>query len=736
MENLSTDTSHIREWRSIITLIAFFLANIAVLFPFHIPLPIPRFLWNATLSILTKLRIIPPRTEDAVSSSHHHEEATTGFFRMTNFPINMVTAPLIADLFLLATLSIGRAEVYNGIVGSNNIDPIDVMVFFITLAYIALSIDASGLIRYLACRVLKASSSGRRLYFYLYAFFFGLTTCIGNDPIILSGTPFLAYITRVSNIQAPTAWIYAQFAIANIASAILVSSNPTNLVLTAAFSVRFIDYTANIIVPVLFTVVLLFPFLLFVVFRDPGFIPPTIEMQKLEHLDGGEEEAPPVNPNIPYAQYTGPGGGDPEQQGIREVLNPYLDRWGATFAAVIMAATLITVLALNASTGGHVPVYWVTLPAAVVMFCWDVVFGWLNRYETRELASRGQREAERAEVARAIGAAQRQSGQQQRRQVEGLNEKSDSGHGAGPGAGNATDVEHSDRDDNTIRPAPAPVPVPLVPQSSKDDDEKSGTTAADADLERQISWELQLQRRQRPVEQTTLVSLIRDARSWARATFPTATTVLSLLPFPLVPFAFAMFVLVEALVTKGWVPVFAYGWHHWVEKTGTVGAIGGMGFVSVVLCNVSLPESLMNLSFFNPHCVSRHMYIYRVTNYLTPAQFSGTNIGTTILLCRIIQTWQQIHANAGTALSDRTFWGTVYSMAVGVNYGAFSSAFSASLAGLLWRDILAKKGIRLRRTGFLRVNVPIISVAMTVGLAVLVGEIYVIRGEQEYAIAA
>ncbi|KAK6866364.1 hypothetical protein PG995_002892 [Apiospora arundinis] len=144
------------------------------------------------------------------------------------------------------------------------------MVFFITLAYIALSIDASGLIRYLACRVLKASSSGRRLYFYL-----------------------------VSNIQAPTAWIYAQFAIANIASAILVSSNPTNLVLTAAFSIRFIDYTANIIVPVLFTVVLLFPFLLFVVFRDPGFIPPTIEMQKLEHLDGGEEEAPPSTPTSP-----------------------------------------------------------------------------------------------------------------------------------------------------------------------------------------------------------------------------------------------------------------------------------------------------------------------------------------------------------------------------------------------------------------------------------------------------
>ncbi|KAK8115375.1 hypothetical protein PG999_007444 [Apiospora kogelbergensis] len=675
MENLSTDTSHIREWRSIITLIAFFLANIAVLFPFHIPLPIPRILWNAVLSALVKLRIIPPRTEDA-SPSHHHDaangETKSGFFRTASFPINMVTAPLIADLFLLATLAIGRDEVYNGIVGANDIDPVDVMVFFITLAYIALSLDASGLIRWLACRVLKASASGRRLYFYLYGFFFALTTCIGNDPIILSGTPFLAYITRVSNIAAPTAWIYAQFAVANVASAILVSSNPTNLVLTGAFRIRFIDYTANVIVPVLFTVALLFPFLLFVVFRDPSFVPPVIEMQKLDGLDAAE---PPVNPNIPYAAALG-GDGDEERRGVREVLNPYLDRWGAAFAALLMAATLVTVLALNAATGGEVPVYWVTLPAAVVMFCWDVVTGWLGRYETRELAGRGRREAERGAVARAVAAQQ----QQQQRHDQG-----------GGGGRSRPRVETT-----TSAPRRQPRRRPLVPPPASSDDEKDDT----ADLERQISWELQLQRRQRCAEQTTLVSLLRDARAWARATFPTATTVLGLLPLPLVPFAFAMFVLVEALVTKGWVPVFAYGWHHWVDKTGTVGAVGGMGFVSVILCN-----------------------------------FSGTNIGTTILLCRVIQTWQQIHLGPGsTALSDRTFWGAVYGMALGVNYGAFSSAFSASLAGLLWRDILAKKGIVLRRTEFLRVNVPIISVAMAVGLAVLIGEIYVIRGDQAYVI--
>jgi hypothetical protein len=85
----------------------------------------------------------------------------------------------------------------------------------------------------------------------------------------------------------------------------------------------------------------------------------------------------------------------------------------------------------------------------------------------------------------------------------------------------------------------------------------------------------------------TLTSLVADLYRWLQETFPTVTVVVSHMPFPLVPFAFAMFVLVQALVTKGWVPVFAYGWDHWVNRTGTVGAVGGMGFLSVILCNVS-----------------------------------------------------------------------------------------------------------------------------------------------------
>lgn len=113
-------------------------------------------------------------------------------------------------------------------------------------------------------------------------------------------------------------------------------------------------------------------------------------------------------------------------------------------------------------------------------------------------------------------------------------------------------------------------------------------------------------------------------------------------------------------------------------------------------------------------------------------QFAGTNIGTTILLSRVIQKWQLIHTINHTAISDRTFWATVYSMALGVNYGAFSTAFSASLAGLLWRDILARKHIHVRRLEFARVNLPIISISMIVGCSVLVGQVYIVRSDNPY----
>ncbi|KAJ4203466.1 hypothetical protein NW759_015142 [Fusarium solani] len=733
------DTSTIGQWRSIVTLIAFVIANIIVLFPFHVPLYVPKPVVKFFVGSLVRLRIIPSRLrheilEDATHLGESNNEIEGANKKRVSkhsvrfdFPFNFITAPLIADLFLLAISAIGRREVHDGTIGANNINPLDIMVFFITLAYIAISIDASGLIRWLAFKVLQwGGKVGHKLFFCLYAFFFVLGSFVGNDPIILSGTAFLAYMTRASeNIENPRAWIYTQFAVANIASAILVSSNPTNLVLAGAFEIKFIEYTANMIVPVVVTVVVLFPFLLYVVFAHESLIPSSIKMHS---LPTGADTRDPVNPNIPYVrrqaeEQEDSGEGGQAVLSLEEIMNPFLDKKGATFGAVVMAATLITLLAINAASakGTKHHVYWVTLPAAFVMFCWDVAFGWLHREETRETAAKYRDMIERA---------------REERRTRLLEEAAEAGQHPKAndtiascypprGGETANDIALANLPADNVPAMPGPIPKVFLsgtgnnspvtisgshqspihvnnpPTNSSSSGEPNNVESESLsklpgpiNMVHDESWRMGSQQEE---EQPNLFSYCYKAHEWLQETFPTVIAVMSHLPFALVPFAFAMFVLVQALVSTGWVELFSVGWYHWSNKTGTVGSIGGMGFISVILCN-----------------------------------FSGTNIGTTILLSRIIQAWQKIHDRNGTTISDRTFWATVYSMALGVNYGAFSTAFSASLAGLLWRDILARKHIHVKSREFARVNFPIIAISMTVGCLVLVGEIYITRESSPY----
>jgi Na+/H+ antiporter NhaD/arsenite permease-like protein len=465
---------------------------------------------------------------------------------------------LIADLFLLAILAIGRAEVYDGTIGADNILPYNIMIFFLTLAYIAISIDASGLIRWLAFHVLKKGGGvGHRLFFYLYAFFFALGSFIGNDPIVLSGTAFLAYMTRVSsNIIHPRAWIHTQFAVANIASAILVSSNPTNLVLAGAFGIKFINYTANMIVPVIVTAIVLFPFLLYIVFADESLIPVRIDMHK---LTPEEQEKTPVNPNIPNGRGIAEEKEkqhENDEQGkvlsLEEIMNPFLDKKGAAFGAFIMSATLITLLVINASDQGNgkdKPVFFVTLPGAFVMFCWDLGSGWLHRKETREIARKGREEKK-----------QFRAEQEQARLASFRNEYSSESQPQSQGGA-----------DDGIPPPPAPThpvsessdgqtpaglesPVAMLMNGKQELDRPDSSCRPQGVLGTAPSGEDE--------EKRTIVSLVEAAYRWSQETFPTVTAVLSHLPYALLPFAFSMFVLVQGLVSRGWVPVFAYGWDN------------------------------------------------------------------------------------------------------------------------------------------------------------------------------
>jgi hypothetical protein len=327
------------------------------------------------------------------------------------------------------------------------------------------------------------------------------------------------------------------------------------------------------IVPVVSTGIVLFPFLLYIIFAEESLIPLRILMHELP------EEArtkKPVNPNIPHAR----GAAEEEEaeaindeQGqllsLEEIMNPFLDKGGAIFGAVVMATALITLLSLNASSAkiGEHPVYWVTLPAATVMFTFDVTLGWIYRKETREIAARGREDIERAHIEKTL---------REEDEAKAMAEKVS--QATTYGARLTPTYSGDDQSHGWSRTEGA------LEEKATVDDEVRAATSEEMDEKRredlQTRITLEMERRKALKVRPTLESRLADAHAFCQMTFPTAAAVLSHLPYALLPFAFGVFVLVQSLLSRGWIAVFAYGWSHWVDKTGTIGAIGGMGLAS------------------------------------------------------------------------------------------------------------------------------------------------------------
>ncbi|PIL32705.1 transporter [Ganoderma sinense ZZ0214-1] len=650
-------SASVGNWQAILTLVLFLVSNVAVIFPLRVP--IPRFVQETATHALVVLRIAP---EPADRPESHASQTT----RRRHVHLNFITVPLLSVLVLLAAGVFDGQTLRDGVLGTAGIQPLNIMALFISLAYISISLDATGLFRFLAFWVAsKGGSSGRRLYAYLYGFFLVCGVVVGNDPVILSGTAFLAYFTRVAGITPPTAWIFSQFAAANMASVVLVSSNPTNLVLSGAFALSFLSYAAHVVLPFAAAALCVFPLLLFL-FLSRARHTPSLSLPRAE-----EPILIPRRIEIGLTQ--------------AEVRATLVDARGAAFGSALLLATLAVLVGV--STVG-VPVWEVTVPPAVVMFARDVWHDWsLRQRHTmgRARAKAKQTPRSRPDPGPGRGCESQEAGAEgQQDQIGkdrgGLDEgekesggparRRDGNGSASRGAGGVDgDVEEHALHDLSSR-APTLAPAPPSPVS--------------------LSVALSLKHKHKPSRPPlTLLALLSQPLSRLAAAFPTATHVLERLPLALVPFALLMFVLVQGLAAQGWVALFARGWAAWVRASGVLGAVGGMGVLACLLCN-----------------------------------FCGTNIGATILLARVLQLW----SSSQPALDPRERDGALYALALGSNFGAFTLTFSASLAGLLWRQILRQKGIHVRGRQFLLLNLPISFVAMAVGCAVLVGQVYVEHG--------
>ena len=66
----------------------------------------------------------------------------------------------------------------------------------------AITLDISGVLQSAAFWVSnRGGSNGRKLFLYFYLLLTVISVILGNDPVILTGTVFLVYYTRVTEVS-------------------------------------------------------------------------------------------------------------------------------------------------------------------------------------------------------------------------------------------------------------------------------------------------------------------------------------------------------------------------------------------------------------------------------------------------------------------------------------------------------------------------------------------------------
>lgn len=385
---------------------------------------------------------------------------------------------------------------------------------------------------------------------------------------------------------------------ANTASAVLVSSNPTNILITGSFQLNFLTgFTKWTILPSLIPAALNFPILLAMFWKR---IPKTLT---------------PLTEN-PWSKLR--------------------DRVGAIFLSSLMIVTVTVLVGTSFVPNEAVQVWMVTMPAGVTAFLFNVLSDWFRPNVTQELVRR--QSTDRAADAYATT-------------LDNLPPKPE------------RDVSAGEREPATAKEKP------VEPRSDLSTPESHSPPAVEKPAPSK--------------EPKTLMSILRRLAK----RFPSTTQTLKLLPIPLLPFAMAFFILVRGLSQRGWIHVFATGFARACTTPATTTFF--MGYVSAA--------------------------------FLCP--LAGTNIGATIILVEIMR--DPAFAQSKAVLADkRVLWAAVYSVAMGSNIGAFSYTFAGSLAGLLWRGLLADKGIKVSPVKFATVNLIPLLMQSTVASALVLAEVH------------
>ena len=160
--------------------------------------------------------------------------------------------PLFGAVSVVLLRFIGIAEISDGLFSDDAINPVKILILFLSMTVLSIFLDETGFFRYLANAVLKRSGNDQiRLFTAFYVTISIVTIFTSNDIVILTFTPFLCCFAKNAKID-PIPYLVSGFVAANTCSMLLIIGNPTNIYLATSAGIGFMEYLKIMALPTLF----------------------------------------------------------------------------------------------------------------------------------------------------------------------------------------------------------------------------------------------------------------------------------------------------------------------------------------------------------------------------------------------------------------------------------------------------------------------------------------------------
>lgn len=174
---------------------------------------------------------------------------------------------LCALIFLILPL-FDKTNLFNTLFSNSSLNPIKILILFISISILSISLDEAGFFKYIATIFIKKYHQSQiMLFIVIYLLISILTIFTSNDIVILTFTPFILYFSKKGKIN-PIPYLVMEFVAANTYSIIFTIGNPTNIFLSSAFNISFIDYFIKMLLPSLIAGICGFLALIILFYKD------------------------------------------------------------------------------------------------------------------------------------------------------------------------------------------------------------------------------------------------------------------------------------------------------------------------------------------------------------------------------------------------------------------------------------------------------------------------------------